>query len=82
MENNSIGIVMGGYLDENGKLMDRTELNRRIYEIQHLNEQLKEQLKECEFVLNEISIYADCDDVNGEAGNLARQFLAKVKEED
>jgi len=25
-----IGIVMGGYLDENNKLMDRAELNRRI----------------------------------------------------
>lgn len=31
---NKIGIVMGGYLDENGKLMDREELNRRIADLQ------------------------------------------------
>lgn len=45
-------------------------------------EQLQEQLKDCEWVLNEISTYADCDDVNGEAGNIARQFLAKIKKEE
>ena len=27
---NEIKITMGGYLDENDKLMDRTELNKRI----------------------------------------------------
>ena len=29
-QNDYIGIVMGGYLDENNKLMDRPELNKRI----------------------------------------------------
>jgi len=31
---NKIGIVMGGYLDENGRLMDREERNRRISDLQ------------------------------------------------
>lgn len=31
---NHIGIVFGGYVDENNKLMDRMELNRRIASLQ------------------------------------------------
>ena len=31
---NKIGIVMGGYLNEAGRLMDRTELHRRISDLQ------------------------------------------------
>lgn len=31
---NHIGIVFGGYVDENNKLMDRMELNRRIAYLQ------------------------------------------------
>lgn len=40
-----IGIVMGGYLDENNKLMTRSELNERITGIKKENEELKLYLK-------------------------------------
>lgn len=33
MENTHIGIKMGGYTDENNRLMDRVELNRRISDL-------------------------------------------------
>lgn len=42
---NKIGIVMGGYLDENDKLMGRTELNRRITAIQEENRKMREGLE-------------------------------------
>ncbi len=43
---NKIGIVLGGYLDENDKLMDRIELNRRIVAIQEENITFKEMFTE------------------------------------
>lgn len=36
-----IGIVMGGYLDSNNRLMDRTELNRRIVSMRNSINRLK-----------------------------------------
>ena len=39
-----IGITMGGYVDENMKLMDRTELNRRITELQEEHAVFKDVL--------------------------------------
>jgi len=36
---------MGGYLDENSRLMDRTELNRRITSIKEENKNLRNELK-------------------------------------
>lgn len=44
-DKNFIGIVMGGYLDENSRLMDRTELNRRISAIKEENKNLRNELK-------------------------------------
>lgn len=41
---NKIGIVMGGYLDEKGKLMDRTELHRRISDLQDFEKQATVEL--------------------------------------
>lgn len=61
---NFIGIVMGGYLDEQGKLMDRTELNKRIAGLQKENEKLEKQVdilrEACEF-------YADTKDYTNRA---------------
>lgn len=39
-----IGIVMGGYIDRNDKLMSRSELNAAIVEIQNENKELRESL--------------------------------------
>ena len=39
-----IGIVMGGYLDQHNRLMDRTELNKRIHGLQKLVTQLNQDL--------------------------------------
>jgi hypothetical protein len=40
----SIGIVLGGYLDENHRLMDRKELNKRISGLQKLVTELNQAL--------------------------------------
>ena len=40
---NHIGIVFGGYVDENNKLMDRMELNRRIASLQKQVSELTEE---------------------------------------
>jgi hypothetical protein len=47
MQNNkhlSIGIVLGGYLDQSNHLMDRKELNRRISGLQKLVTKLNQDL--------------------------------------
>ena len=64
------------------KEQDSAVFIRHAQEYQAEIKALKEQLRDYEWVLNEISTYADCDDVNGEAGNIARQFLAKIKKEE
>lgn len=47
---NHIGIVFGGYVDENNKLMDRMELNRRIASLQkQVSEITKEKILEIFF---------------------------------
>jgi len=43
-KNLSIGIVLGGYLDQHNHLMDRKELNRRIYGLQKLVTELNQDL--------------------------------------
>ena len=56
---NLIGIRMGGYVDENDKLMNRSELNKRIHGLKteleitnKENERLSEQLKDAEIVID------------------------------
>jgi len=44
---NKIKIVMGVYLDENDKLMDRSELNKRISDAQEEIAKLKVALNHC-----------------------------------
>lgn len=52
---NYIGVTMGGYIDENNKLMDRTELNRRIHALQNNTEitKLKETIQSMRKQANE-----------------------------
>lgn len=52
------------------KLVPATELQR-----------VQKLLDEAVEVLKEASEWADCDDVNGEAGNIAKDFLSKLQSE-
>jgi hypothetical protein len=46
-----IGFVMGGYIDENDKLMTREELNRRIKMKDDKIDELEKDLKMCKKAL-------------------------------
>jgi hypothetical protein len=46
-----IGFVMGGYIDENDKLMTREELNRRIKMKDDKIDELEKDLKMCKEIL-------------------------------
>lgn len=53
MNTSKIGIVMGGYINEHGKLMDRTELNDAITLLQKENNKMKEFINDCAVSHNE-----------------------------
>ena len=53
MKNNRITIKMGGYLDENRRIMDRSELNERINSLQDDNCKMRDLLIALEDVTRE-----------------------------
>jgi uncharacterized small protein (DUF1192 family) len=53
---NHIGIVMGGYIDSNHKLMDRTELNRRISAIKKEIEKRDKLLQQANRYMKEMKL--------------------------
>ena len=56
---NKIGIVMGGYIDENHTVLSKTELNKRIVAIQKESAELKRKLDVAVEVLGKLSQSGD-----------------------
>lgn len=76
MVSNHIGVVMGGYLNEQDKLMDRTELNKRIAGLKKENEILLSAVTLIGGMAGNPDAVEACRNIN----RVARSTLEKIKE--